>query len=252
MTDGAIPVEVCVTSVEAAVAAELGGAARVELCDNPVEGGTTPSAGMIAVVRARIRIGLFVLIRPRGGDFCYSIEEREVMRRDIAEARNLGADGIVLGLLQEDGQVDVRGTAELVQAARSLGVTFHRAFDLTRGVTEALDRLIGLGIERVLTSGQAPTALEGALALRTLVQRADDRIVIMAGGGINHANVSRLVTESGVREVHLSGSTSGPSPMVYRNERIKIGKPHVPNEYLRIAPDVERIRGVVEAVARLR
>ena len=174
------------------------------------------------------------------------------MRRDIAEARNLGVDGIVLGLLQQDGQVDVTGTAELVQSARSLGVTFHRAFDLTRGSIEALDRLIGLGIERVLTSGRAPTALEGAPALQLLVQRADGRIAIMAGGGINQANVSRIVTESGVREVHLSGSTSVPSPMIYRNEHIKIGKPYAPDEYLRAAPDVERIRGVVEAVTRLR
>ena len=154
-------VEVCVDSVESAHAAAVGGAARVELCDDLLEGGTTPSAGMIEVVRERIAIGLNVLIRPRGGDFSYSDLEFEVMERDIDVARRLGADGVVLGLLDPDGSIDEPRTRLLADSARPLSVTFHRAFDVTRDAVESLEALIRVGVDRVLTSGRARTALDG-------------------------------------------------------------------------------------------
>ena len=179
--------EVCVESVEAAVAAEQGGAHRVELCADLLEGGITPSAGTIALARARLGIRLHVLIRPRGGDFCYSDTELDIMRHDIATARALGADGVVLGVLLPDGTVDAARTAELMAAARPLSVTFHRAFDVTRDPYEALEALIALGVDRVLTSGQESSALEGLDTLAALVQQAGDRIAVMPGGGIRAA-----------------------------------------------------------------
>jgi copper homeostasis protein len=153
--------EVCLDSAESAIAAEQGGAHRVELCGNLVEGGTTPSAGMIAATRAAISIGLMVMIRPRGGDFHSSKLEREAMRHDVRVAKDLGADGVVFGLLDPNGTIDLKATAELVEIARPLQVTFHRAFDVTRDPTEALETLIDLGVDRVLTSGRECCVLEG-------------------------------------------------------------------------------------------
>src|SRR2546425_1051672 len=177
MPDPRILIEACIDSVESALAAEAGGAGRVELCDNLIEGGTTPSAGTIAECRACIGIPIFMMIRPRGGDFLYSEVEREVMRRDIAHAKTLGADGVVLGLLERDGTVDVERTRPLVDAARPLAVTFHRAIDVARDPEEALDALVAMGVDRVLTSGQAATALEGAVVIGGLVRRARGRLL---------------------------------------------------------------------------
>lgn len=201
-------IEVCVESVEAAVAAEAGGAARVELCDNLAEGGTTPRVGVIAAAREQLRIPLHVIVRPRGGDFCYSDIEFDVMTRDIALARQLGADGVVLGILLPDGRVDVERTQTLIALARPMSVTFHRAFDMTRDAFEALDALIDLGADRILTSGQQPSVIEGLGLITALVRHADGRIVIMACGGVNEDNAARVVAESGVRELH-----AGPRPV---------------------------------------
>jgi len=215
-----ILIEACVDSVPSALAAEAGGAGRVELCDNMIEGGTSPSAGTIAAAKARLRIPVFVMIRPRGGDFLYSDVEYDVMRRDIAHARELGADGVVLGLLDRGGAVDVERTRALVAAARPLPVTFHRAFDVARDPDEALDALVDLGVERVLTSGLAPTALEGMPLIARLVQRASGRIGILPGCGIDDTNVRDLVGQSGVREVHVRGTSPVRSQMAFRNPRI--------------------------------
>ena len=160
-TDHPIPLEVPIDSIESALAAQAGGASRVELCANLLEGGTTPSAGMIAAVRRGISLDLMVMIRPRGGDFCYSDAEVDVMAHDIRVAKESGADGIALGLLRPDGSVDSERTRALIASARPLKVTFHRAFDMTNDPYRALDDLIGLGIERVLTSGLESSALEG-------------------------------------------------------------------------------------------
>lgn len=216
-------VEACVDSVESALAAEAGGAGRVELCDDLVEGGTTPSAGMIELCSERVGIPVFVIIRPRGGDFLYSDAEFEVMRRDVGRAAALGAGGIVLGLLRPDGSVDVERTRVLVEEARPLPVTFHRAIDVCRDTDEALDALLALGVDRVLTSGGAATAEAGLDVIARMVQRAAGRIAVLAGGGVNEDNVARVVAGTGVREVHVRGTALRPSAMAYRNPAVDFG-----------------------------
>jgi len=215
--------EVCVESVEAAVAAVQGGAHRVELCADLLEGGITPSAGTIALARARLGIRLHVLIRPRGGDFCYSATELAIMRHDIATARALGADGVVLGVLLPDGTVDAARTAELMAAARPLSVTFHRAFDVTRDPHEALEALIALGVDRVLTSGQESSALEGLDTLAALVRQAGDRITVMPGGGIRAGNVAKIVAGTAAREIHFTAGAAHGSRMAHHNPRVFMG-----------------------------
>jgi copper homeostasis protein len=227
MSDEDILLEVCVDSVESAIAAELGGAHRVELCDNLLEGGTTPSAGAIAVARDNLAIKLQVMIRPRGGDFLYSQIELDVMRRDITTAKQLGADGAV----------DVERTRELVELARPLGVTFHRAFDVTRDPFAALEDLIGLGIDRVLTSGQESSVLEGLDLLVELVRRAGDRLVVMPGGGVTERNIAKVVAATRAREIHVTGKTTVESRMRYRNPRVHMGGALRPPEYARSTTD---------------
>ncbi len=239
--------EACVDSVESAIAAEAGGARRVELCDNLVEGGTTPSAGAIALCLERITIPVFVMIRPRGGDFLYSEDEFEVMRRDVSLARRLGAHGVVFGILRPDGTVDVERSRALVDEARPLEVTFHRAFDVTRDPGEALEALIGLGIERVLSSGQEPTAGEGAATLASLVRRAHGRIGILPGGGIDESDVGSIVRETGVAEVHVRGTSLQPSAMAYRNPGIDFGGRISAGGDSREVTDPARIRRILES-----
>jgi copper homeostasis protein len=248
MPEGPVLIEGCVDSVPSALAAEEGGAGRVELCDNLIEGGTTPSAGAIEEAKARLRIPVFVMIRPRGGDFLYTDVEYAVMRRDIAQAKRLGADGVVFGLLRADGTVDVERTRVLVDEARPLSVTFHRALDVARDAEEALDALMTIGVDRVLTSGQAPTAPEGAAAIAKLVRRAARRIVVLPGCGIDETNAARLVADTGVREVHLRGSALQPSAMIHRNRRILFRSP-IPQDDLAIeVTEAERIRRLAAAL----
>ncbi len=174
-----IAIEVCINSVDSAIAAQEGGAQRVELCDNLYEGGTTPSAGCVELTRQRITIGLHVIIRPRGADFCYSPLEFEIMKRDIAIVKDLGADGIVFGILKSDGAVDVERSQEIVELARPMSVTFHRAFDMTPDPIQALNDIIPLGVDRILTSGQANKAIDGAGCIADLVAEANGRTIIM-------------------------------------------------------------------------
>jgi copper homeostasis protein len=234
-------IEVCVDSVESAMAAERGGADRVELCDNLLEGGTTPSAGAIAVARERLGIKLQVIIRPRGGDFCYSEVEFAVMQHDVTLAKQLGADGVVIGVLTADGAIDIERTRTLIELARPLSVTFHRAFDMSRDPYRALEDLIGLGVDRILTSGQEPSVIEGLDLIAELVQIAGDRVIIMPGGGTER-NISKVVARSGVREVHVTGTTSVESAMQFRNQRVFMGGELRPPEYSRLTTDPERIR----------
>ncbi len=243
-------VEACVESVESAVAAAEGGADRVELCDDLVEGGTTPSAGAIRLARARLDVGIHVMIRPRGGDFLYTDLEFEVMRHDIAVARELGADGVVLGLLCRDGTIDRERTARLVEDAGPLPVTFHRAFDVSRDPMDALETLIELGVRRVLTSGQRPAALESLDLIRRLVAAAAERVTILAGGGITPENAARIVAETGVTEIHLYAPRRFPSPMEFRNDAVPMGMAYEPEEYVRTVTDAARIRAVVASVRR--
>lgn len=207
-----ILLECCVASVESAVNAELGGAGRVELCSALELGGVTPSSAAIRLARERIGIPLFVLIRPRGGDFHYSPLEVEVMKTDIAAARDLGADGIVLGILREDGNVDVERTAELIEAAGGASITFHRAFDSTPDPLAALETLRELGVNRVLTTGGADRAEESLTGLEKLAEAAAGRIGILPGGGINHENCRRIIEQTGAREIHVGSAVCSAGP----------------------------------------
>src|SRR5688572_24261254 len=199
-------VEACVDSVASALAAERGGAGRLELCDNLFDGGTTPSAGMIAAVKAAVRIPVFVIVRPRGGGFVYTQDEFRVMRLDIEAARMLGADGVVIGALTREMRLDAAQLEPLVDAAATLPVTCHRAFDLASDQGQALEVLMQLRIARVLTSGGAPTALEGVERISALARRAGGQITVMAGGGVREETVQEIVHRAGVREVHVRGA----------------------------------------------
>ena len=241
-----LTVEVCVDSLESAIAAERGGANRVELCSSLVEGGVSPSAGLIATARQRISIGLHVMIRPRAGDFYYSADEFEVMRRDVLMAKQLGAEGVVFGILDADANVDIQRTRALVDLARPLKVTYHRAFDMSADLFRSLDQVTETGADRILTSGGARSALEGAASLRRLVEQADKRAVIMACGGINHQNVQAVVEKTAAREIHVGLRTAAVSPMSYRNENISMGSIES-NEYQRFIVLEEKVARLIQA-----
>jgi copper homeostasis protein len=197
-----ILVEAAVETLESALAAERDGADRIELCANLSVGGTTPSAGSIAAVVGEIELPVFVMIRSRGGGFIYTDEDIDAMTRDIEVARNAGVAGIVTGVLTPSSRIDVERTRALAEAAAGLPVTFHRAFDSAANLPQALEQLIDVGVSRVLTSGGAPTALEGAAVIASLVDLARERIAIIAGGGIRSHNVREVIARTGVREVH--------------------------------------------------
>jgi copper homeostasis protein len=244
-------IEVCVDSVESAVAAERGGAGRVELSSALLEGGVTPSAGLIELARGRTSIGLHVMVRPRGGDFCYTQEEFETMKRDIVAAQKLGADGVALGILQPDGSVDTARTRQLVQLARPLDVTFHRAFDMASDFFRALEDICSTGANRILTSGGARTALRGADRIAHVVREARGRVVIMAGGGIDGGNAASIMEQTGVREVHAGLRSSVLSPMLHRNPEISMGR-SAGDEYERFQVLEESVRKLHRAVAPAR
>ncbi|KAI8806590.1 copper homeostasis protein CutC, partial [Cladochytrium replicatum] len=190
--------EVCLDSVDSAVTAASHSADRVELCGNLVEGGTTPSAGAVRLARSLLPRStlVHVMIRPRGGDFAYTDIEFEVMKSDIAHAKEAGADGVVFGLLRPDGTIDVERTTELVRLANPMNVTFHRAFDVSSDPFKALEDITSIGgIERILTSGQEESVLEGLPLIKDLIRRAGNRIVILPGGGISPRNVERIVSK---------------------------------------------------------
>jgi copper homeostasis protein len=239
-------IEVCLDSTDSAIAAQEGGADRVELCDNLIEGGTTPSAGMITATRDAIDIGLMVMIRPRGGDFCYSPTEIAAMEHDVRIARELGADGVVFGVLKPEGEIDAVLTRRLRDIASGLEVTFHRAFDMTNDPFHAMETLIDSGVDRILTSGQEPSVLEGLDMLTDLVERADDRITIMPGCGITLRNMEKVAQTTKARELHVVGNEFLESRMIYRNPRVFMGTELRSAEYARTVTSAEAIRGLVE------
>lgn len=205
--------EIAANSLDSALAAQAGGADRIELCVALETGGLTPSHGLIAAVRERLSIPLHVLIRPRAGDFAYSPSEHATMLADIAHCRAAGCDGVVTGVLTTEGEVDMTRYRELLAAAQGMGVTFHRAIDVCRDPARALEDIVALGCERVLSSGGAPAAAEGAQALRALVEQAGERIVVMPGAGIDADNIARLRRLTGAREFHASARRALPSAM---------------------------------------
>jgi copper homeostasis protein len=238
--------EICVDSVDAALAAQDGGGDRVELCADLLEGGTTPSAGTVQRTLETLRIPVNVIVRPRGGDFCYSESEFEVMQRDVEMVKTWGANGVVIGILRPDGTIDVERTRVLIEAARPLSVTFHRAFDVTRDPYEALETLIGLGIDRVLTTGQESSALEGLDVIASLVRRAGDRIIVMPGG-IGERTAAKIVAGSGAREFHFAALSSITGRMAFRNPRVFMGGELRPPEYMLSVTDPATIRSVIAA-----
>lgn len=240
--------EVCVDSVESAIAADKGGASRIELCSTLSEGGITPSVGLIETVCNAVKIDVFVIIRPRGGDFVYSKPELEIMRRDILEAKKRKIDGLVLGILTASRKVDQVRTKELVELARPLPVTFHRAFDLCEDLERALENVIACGAGRILTAGGQANAIEGAETLARMRESAGSRISIMAGGGIRAGNVREIVKRTGVHEVHSSlGRIAEPAPAEGAGGPISrlIGR-----KGFRVAEeDVRTFRSVLDSIA---
>lgn len=234
--------EICIDGVASARAALVGGADRVELCANLPEGGTTPSAGMIRAVRAAFPGGLMVIIRPRGYDFLYSDDELEVMRHDVQVARELGADGVVIGCLTAEGRVDAGRCRRLLDAAGPLDITFHRAFDMTRDLGEALEDIVALGIQRILTSGGQPDVLAGVAAIAGLVRQSAGRASLMPGGGVTPENLAEIVCATGVREIHLSARQAVQSGMQHRNEHCSMGSYSKDREYEWREASAEKIR----------
>uniref|UniRef100_A0A8C4EMM1 Copper homeostasis protein cutC homolog n=1 Tax=Dicentrarchus labrax TaxID=13489 RepID=A0A8C4EMM1_DICLA len=241
--------EVCVDSVESAVNAERGGAGRLELCSSLLEGGLTPSLGLLQVVKQYVKIPIYAMIRPRGGDFLYSDQEVEVMRKDIELMKSHGADGLVLGALTEDGRVDAELCMELLAAARPLPVTFHRAFDMVHDPAVALETLVSLGFQRVLTSGCDSTALEGLPLIKRLIDQAKGRISIMPGGGITERNLQRILEGSGAQEFHCSARSGKDSAMKFRNTCVMMGAAFSAPEYGLKVADVSKVR-TLNAIAR--
>ena len=245
--------EICVDSVESSVAAQQGGAQRVELCSALSEGGLTPSVGLIRAVRSRVHLGVMVMIRPRGGDFLYSAEELESMRDDIVAAREAGADGVVFGLLTADGEIDVQHTTELVELARPMQVTFHRAIDMTPDMGRALEDVIRTGANRILTSGGEANATLGSERLAGLVQAASGRIAVMVCGNVRPENLHQIAGSTGAREFHAALRTPAPSPVTFRNRNLSMGEPGN-DEYLRyvvLPEDVANLRKSMDTVEGL-
>ncbi len=209
--------EICCFNLVSAVTAQRAGADRVELCASPGEGGTTASPGSIVTARELLHIDLYPIIRPRGGDFVFSDEEFRVMIRDIEYCKKTGCNGVVIGMLQKGGSVDKQRCARLVELAYPLGVTFHRAFDWAINPFEAMEDIIQIGCERILTSGQRPTAVEGQELIDQLIREADDRIVIMPGSGVRSTNIAALAEETGAVEFHSSARMKHPSPIEFVN-----------------------------------
>jgi len=233
--------EVIGFTIESCLLAQEAGAHRIELCDNPGEGGTTPSYGFIKAAREKLTIELYPIIRPRGGDFLYSEAEFTIMKDDITVCKNLGCDGVVIGILNANGTVDKQRCRELVQLAYPMGVTFHRAFDRVADAKESLEDIIEIGCERILTSGLTPTALDGSDLIAQLIQQAAGRIIIMPGSGIRSENIQQVAQKTGAVEFHTSARTYMKSKMKFNSA--------IMNESLQsVAIDEQELRKIVEAL----
>lgn len=238
--------EICANSVQSCLAAQEGGAHRVELCAAIPEGGTTPSYGEILLARELLTTTrLHVIIRPRAGDFLYSQLEIGAMLKDIELCRNAGVDGVVFGCLTAEGEVDMPLMRRLIAASEGLSVTFHRAFDMTRDPRKALEDIIELGCHRILTSGQQPTAFEGMELLRELQQQAAGRIILLAGSGVNPGNIGEIQTKTGISEFHFSARSLRESAMQFRNPRVSMGGTVTIDEYRQPFTTAENVRNTI-------
>lgn len=240
--------EVCAGSLHSALAAQEGGAYRIELCDNLYEGGTTPSIGTIELARVKLSIKLHVIIRPRGGDFLYSDLEYVIIKRDVERCRNSRVDGVVIGFLKSDGRVDIERTREIVELARPMSVTFHRAFDMSRDPFEALEDLKIAGVDRILTSGQKNHAPDGADLIARLVRQSAGKVVIMPGGGLNEHNISEFSVKVNASEYHATLRHKVESGMEFRrNDVFMGGLPAIP-EFSILETDTQRVSAMVAAL----
>ncbi len=243
-----VKIEICAGSLASALTAQEGGAYRIELCDNLKEGGTTPSYGMLLLARKNLSIKLYSIVRPRGGDFFYTDLEFEVMKADVKQCRDLGCDGVAFGILKKDGNIDVQRCLELKQVAGTLGTTFHRAFDRCKDPFKALEEIIEMGFERILTSGQENTAIKGASLISKLIEQANGRIVIMPGAGIRLENLKILIDLTGAAEYHSTAKSSMESEMVFRE--VKTGT--LEEEFLTEQTDVEIVKQLLKIAGSFR
>ncbi len=242
--------EVCVESVQGVLAAEAGGADRAELCTGLAVGGLTPSSAAMRLAHERAKIPIMALIRPRAGDFCYSELELEQIRKEIRLAGECGMKGVVVGVLDTAGGVDAARMRELIALARPMQVTFHRAFDMTLDPRRSLETLIGLSVDRVLTSGQRQSVLDGLDLVRELVALAGARIVVMPGAGIGEHNARKVVEATKAREIHFTAAVTVESPMQHRNRDLTaMGPLDLPGEYELCTTDPDRVRAFVQAWA---
>lgn len=240
--------EVCVDTPEGGIAAEQGGATRIELCGNLIIGGTTPSTSLLEIVKENVKIPVHTIIRPRFGDFCYTNLEFEEMKRQVISMKKHGADGIVIGILKPDGSLDKARMKILIGLAKPMNIVLHRAFDVCRDPFEALEMAKELGIQAILTSGQKETALEGADLLQELVQKANGEIDIMPGGGINSRTISPIIQKTNATSYHMSGRISKESAMIYRKEGVPMGLP-ILSEYAVFETDrveISKARRIIE------
>jgi copper homeostasis protein len=244
MQNNKLYLEVCADSVENALIAQSTGAQRIEFCASLPEGGITPSPTQIKMARKHLKISLYVLIRPRGGDFLYTDLEFEIIKSDVRFCGETGCDGVVIGILNTDGTIDGKRNRELVETAHQygMGVTFHRAFDRSNDLFQAMEDIIDLGCERILTSGGYNTAVEGAGVLRQLIEKAAGRIAIMPGSGVTPENATELIRLTGLKELHGTFRSRKISSMQYRN--VKLG--HQEEEYEWLATDIGKIRAVLK------
>lgn len=241
--------EVCANSYASALAAQNGGAKRVEFCDNLAEGGTTPSYGQIALAKRNLTIEIWPIIRPRGGDFLYSDMEFNLMIEDIKSCGSLQCEGIVIGILNADGSIDIERCKTLIELAKPMPVAFHRAFDMSNDMEKALEDLIELGIVRVLSSGGATSAFSGMEQLAKLVKQANGRITIMPGAGINVGNIKELYAQTGATEFHASAKVFVQSKMIYRNTTAKMGS--IEDEYQYELTAEDKVKELVHALEKL-
>ena len=238
--------EICCYSVKSAIIAEKSGANRIELCAGVYEGGTTPSLASIQLVKENVNIPVHVIIRPRGADFCYSNIEFECMKKDILFCKEQGVEGVVSGILLANGKIDIRRTKELVELSKPMSFTFHRAFDMVENHVEALEELIDMGVDRILTSGSMQTAEEGMELLNELVDKSKGRIIIMPGSGVNENNINKLRDVTGASEFHCSAKRLVQSRMEYQNPNINMGGEGSIPEFEYYEADAEKICNIVD------
>ncbi len=250
MSKEKIILEVCTFTLESALIAEQAGADRIELCENYAEGGTTPSYGNIKLAKSKLNIPINVMIRPRGGDFLYSNLELEIMKLDIETCKTIGVHGVVFGILKDDGSIDEKRCKELVELAKPLSTTFHRAFDMVNEPFYTLDVIIECGFDRILTSGLEVNAVKGAHLLSKLIEKAKDRIVIMPGGGVRAENIAELMQTTKAKEFHTSAKTTKKSEMQYYNHKIALNTALNNNENNMHSVDPDVIVGMRKEIVK--